>query len=119
MLLEHAFPRRCRGNSTTARRCARQCVDPRAVSSRVSTGGSVLARARIRLRLSRVAADKQPVDATRVSAVVVIDTSGAGDVEPARVLIEFAIPALKSLPRRRTLGQVKEALLWCAFAWNY
>jgi hypothetical protein len=58
-------------------------------------------------------------DRERVSAVLVVDDNPRCDREAAQLLIRFARSEIQALSRRRTLGQVKDTLLWCAFAWNY
>lgn len=58
-------------------------------------------------------------DRKRVSAVLVVDDNPRCDREASQLLIRFARSEIQALSRRRTLGQVKNTLLWCAFAWNY
>ena len=50
--------------------------------------------------------------------MLVVDDNPYCDREGAKRLIEFALPEVRTLSRRRTLGDVKETLLWCAYAWN-
>ena len=54
-----------------------------------------------------------------VSAVLVVDDHPRCDVSAAKLLIAFAMPEVRALSRRRTLDQVRDTLLWCAFAWNH
>ena len=54
-----------------------------------------------------------------VSAVLVVDNQVRCDQEAAKLLISFAMPEVRALSRRRTLDQVRDTLLWCAFAWNH
>jgi hypothetical protein len=63
--------------------------------------------------------DDELVERERVSAVLVVDNDRRCDAHAAQLLIAFAAPEVKALSRRRTLGQVRETLLWCAFALNH
>jgi hypothetical protein len=61
-----------------------------------------------------------PADRRKASAVVIVDTTGTDcDAKAAEALIAFAGPEVKALGRRRTVHDVHETLLWCAFAWNH
>jgi hypothetical protein len=63
--------------------------------------------------------DDELAERERVSAVLVVDNDRRCDAHAAKLLIAFATPEVRAHSRRRTLGQVRDTLLWCAFAWNH
>jgi hypothetical protein len=59
------------------------------------------------------AEEQRRAERQRVTAVLIVDENPYCDREGAKLLIDFALPEIRALSGRRTLGQVKETLLWC------